>query len=68
MVGRWSADGLAGRLARVDAVPVGKTGDGLELLERSAGPLDRSWRELSGQFSDALDAWRRNPLRGVSSV
>ena len=34
----------------------------LDLLVRSAGPMDRSWRELSLQFSDALDAWRKNPL------
>ena len=31
-------------------------------LERGGGPLDRSWDELSGQFSDVLEAWRKNPL------
>ena len=31
-------------------------------LVRGGGPLDRSWDELSGQFSDALEAWRKNPL------
>ena len=59
------ADGLrevAARLARVEAVPVGKAADGLVALERGGGPLDRSWDELSGQFSDALEAWRQNPL------
>ena len=59
------ADGLrslAGRLARVDAVPVGREGDGLTRVVRGGGPLDRSWDEISGQFRDALEAWRKNPL------
>jgi hypothetical protein len=54
--------GLASWLARVEAVPVGKAADGLSVIERGGGPLDRSWDELSGQFSDALEAWRKNPL------
>ena len=54
--------GLAGRLARVDAVPVGKDNDGLERVGRGSGPLDRSWHELSEQFKDALGAWRANSL------
>jgi hypothetical protein len=53
---------LAARLARVEAVSVGKAGDGLVSVARGGGPLDRSWDELSGQFSDALEAWRKNPL------
>ena len=53
---------LAAQLARVEVVPVGKAADGLVSLERGGGPLDRSWDELSGQFSDALEAWRKNPL------
>ena len=52
----------AGRLARVDAVAVGQAGDGLTRVARGGGPLDRSWAELSGQFSDALETWRKNPL------
>ena len=59
------ADGLrslAGRLARVDAVPVGREGDGLTRVVRGGGPLDRSWDEISGQFRDALEAWRMNAL------
>jgi hypothetical protein len=52
----------AGRLARVDAVAVGQAGDGLTRMARGGGPLDRSWAELSGQFGDALETWRKNPL------
>ena len=54
--------GLAARLTRVEAVPVGRAADGLSALDRAGGPLDRAWDELSGQFSDALEAWRKNPL------
>ena len=57
----WLTAG-AGRLARVDAVAVGQAGDGLTRVARGGGPLDRSWAELSGQFSDALETWRKNPL------
>ena len=60
-VAGWLTAG-AGRLARVDAVPVGQAGDGLTRVARGGGPLDRSWAELSGQFSDALETWRKNPL------
>lgn len=49
-------------LARVTAVEVGKPDDGLVSLEHGGGPLDRTWDDLSGQFSDALEAWRKNPL------
>ena len=41
---------------------VGQAGDGLTRVARGGGPLDRSWAELSGQFSDALETWRKNPL------
>ena len=42
--------------------PSGRPGDGLTRVARGGGPLDRSWAELSGQFSDALETWRKNPL------
>ena len=54
--------GWAAALARVESVPVGRADDGLLSLERGGGPLDRSWDELSQQFTDVLEAWRKNPL------
>lgn len=48
-------------LAQVLAVPPGKPDDGL--VEFSAGTeRDKPWSELSREFSDALEAWRFNPL------
>ncbi len=49
-------------LARVVSVPVGKEGDGLVLVERSGTALDKPWNELRQEFTDALEAWRYNPL------
>ena len=49
-------------LATVTAVEVGKANDGLLLIERAGTPLDRTWAELSEDFTDALKAWRTNPL------
>ncbi len=62
MARRNLAQRFAVWLARVTAVDVGKADDGLLPLARGGGPLDRVWDELSGQFSDALEAWRKNPL------
>lgn len=53
---RWAA-----RLTAVTPVDVGRAGDGLLSLD-AAGPADRPWAELSAQFTDALEAWRANPL------
>lgn len=48
-------------LAQVIAVEPGKPNDGL--VELSAGTeRDKPWSELSREFSDALEAWRFNPL------
>jgi hypothetical protein len=55
------ADWLA-RLVAVKAAPVGREGDGLGRVGSGGGPLDRSWDELSQQFVDVLEAWRKNPL------
>jgi hypothetical protein len=48
-------------LAQVLAVEPGRPNDGL--VELSAGTeRDKPWSELSREFSDALEAWRFNPL------
>lgn len=48
-------------LAQVTAVDVGKPDDGL--VPMSAGTdVDKDWRTLLQEFSDALDAWRKNPI------
>ena len=57
-----SLRGVAAWLAGVESVPVGKADDGLTRVARSGGPLDQSWDKLSGQFADALEAWRMNAL------
>ena len=49
-------------LASVTAVDVGRPNDGLVSLEGAGGRLDPSWAELQEQMSDALEAWRKNPL------
>jgi len=53
---------VAARLVRVTVASVGKADDGLIAVARGGGPLDRSWPELSEQFTDVLEAWRKNPL------
>jgi hypothetical protein len=59
---RWVIDRLAG----VAAVEVGRPGDGLDGwgggMGGAGGRLDPSWAELQGQLTDALEAWRKNPL------
>lgn len=59
----WRAR-LVGWLAQVLAVPVGRDGDGVTqaLTGAPAGSQDKTWPELAMEFSDALEAWRRNPL------
>lgn len=53
---RW-----ASRLASVTAYDPGKDNDGLIELY-AGGPADRPWDERRQQFTDALAAWRSNPL------
>ncbi len=53
---RWAA-----RLAAVTAVDPGRDSDGLIELY-AGGPADRPWAERQQQFTDALAAWRSNPL------
>lgn len=55
---------VVGWLAKVLAVPVGREGDAVTaaLTGASAGSQDKPWPELALEFSDALEAWRRNPL------
>ncbi len=61
-IGNW-VSGLGRRdLARVEAVPVGRPGDGLAAL--ASGPMganDRDYGDMQAQYGDALDAWRKNP-------
>ena len=61
-IGNW-VSGLGRRdLARVEAVPVGRPGDGLTVL--ASGPMganDRDYGDMQAQYGDALDAWRKNP-------
>ena len=50
-------------LARVTAVNVGRAGDGLiDVGGGGARTLDPDWGQLSDQFADVLEAWRKNPL------
>jgi hypothetical protein len=54
---------LAGWLAAVAAVPVGRDGDGLTWAQgEGRGPADRAWGDLAQEMTDALAAWRQNPL------
>ena len=61
-IGNW-VSGLGRRdLAWVEAVPVGRPGDGLTVL--ASGPMganDRDYGDMQAQYGDALDAWRKNP-------
>jgi hypothetical protein len=52
----------AGRLSRVIAVSPGKEGDGLVRLSPRPFEIERQPEQLTQEFSDALDAWRTNPL------
>ena len=54
--------GYLSALASVTAVEVGRANDGLVSLEGAGGRLDPTWAELQEQMSDALGAWRKNPL------
>lgn len=57
---RW-IDRVRAWLAEVAAIPPGVDGDGL--VVGSAGTeLDKSWDVLYQEFTDAREAWRRNPL------
>ena len=49
-------------LAGVAVVDVGKAADGLTRLDSSGAELDKPWQELYQEFTDALTAWRKNPL------
>src|SRR5512139_476265 len=50
------------RLARVQAVDVGRDDDGLIRGARAGSDLDKSWEDLLQEFTDAREAWRKNPL------
>lgn len=55
----WIGERLG--LNSVQAVPVGLDNDGLVM--RPAGTaLDKSWHELYMEFTDAREAWQKNPL------
>ena len=54
--------GYLSALASVTAVEVGRASDGLVSLEGAGGRLDPSWAERQEQMSDAVGAWRKNPL------
>lgn len=53
---------LAVWLAKVTAVDIGKPNDSLLPLSSAGTALDKSWHDLSKEFSDALEAWRKNPI------
>jgi len=61
LLARWLR-GLAGRLDAVTVVAVGKADDGLVAFGLAGTDLDKQWGELLGEFKDAFDAWRKNPL------
>ncbi len=48
-------------LARVSVAMPGRPGDGLVRASAGTG-LDKPWEELSQEFTDAREAWRRNAL------
>ena len=56
------ARNIRAALATVTAVSVGKKDDGLTIIERAGTPLDKEWGELLQEFTDALTAWRKNPM------
>ena len=45
----------------VSAIDVGKANDGLSQWASGGGANDRDWTEMQGQYSDALEAWRKHP-------
>jgi len=50
-------------LASVTAVPIGRPDDGVDRpVWRNGTEVDRSWGEQVQSLSDALEAWRTNPL------
>jgi hypothetical protein len=61
-IGVWWAR-LSGReLAAVEAVPVGRANDGLAAMPYGpVGANDRDYADMQSQYTDALDAWRKNP-------
>lgn len=50
------------RLARVIASPVADETVGWRALTAGSGPVDREWSELRQDYTDILEAWRRNFL------
>ena len=58
---RWM-DRVRAWLAEVVAVPPGVEGDGLVVVGTAGTGLDKSWDVLYQEFTDAREAWRRNPL------
>ena len=58
----WLGKGLYGRLANVAPVPVGRANDGLVVVHSGGTELDKRWDALLQEFTDALEAWRTNPL------
>jgi hypothetical protein len=61
-IGLWWAR-LSGReLAAVEAVPIGRANDGLAAMPYGpVGANDRDYADMQSQYTDALDAWRKNP-------
>ena len=49
-------------LARVASVDVGKPGDGTISMLSSGTEMDKPYEQLAAEFTDALEAWRTNPL------
>lgn len=49
-------------LAKVTAIDIGRKDDGLIPFQSAGTPLDKDWGVLQEEFTDAIDAWRTNPL------
>jgi len=49
-------------LARVTSVDVGKPDDGLVSMFSAGTEMDKPYEQLAAEFTDALAAWRTNPL------
>ncbi len=49
-------------LARVTSVDVGREGDGLMSILSAGTDMDKPYEQLAAEFTDALEAWRTNPM------
>jgi hypothetical protein len=58
----WNSLRRSDQLAAVSAIYPGRNGDGLQRISPLPFDIDRPPEAISQDFTDALDAWRTNPL------